>query len=89
MLDKFSQEISCRIDNWINEGSGSVIELIDAEYVNISVFSPLLGSSDIDLPNKLTKSMKGLINVKNNDNKCFLWCHARQLYPLKKYILKE
>ena len=27
--------------------------------------------------------MKGLINVKNNDNKCFFWCHIRQLNPLK------
>ena len=40
MLDKFFQEILYRIDNWINEGSGWVIESIDAEYVNISVFSP-------------------------------------------------
>ena len=23
--------------------------------------------------------MKGLINIKNNDNKCFLWCHIRHL----------
>ena len=23
--------------------------------------------------------MKGLINIKNNDNKCFLWCHLRYL----------
>ena len=23
--------------------------------------------------------MKGLINVKNHDNKCFLWCHVRHL----------
>ena len=23
--------------------------------------------------------MKGLINVKNDDNKCFLWCHVRHL----------
>ena len=23
--------------------------------------------------------MKGLINIKNNDNKCFLWCHVRHL----------
>ena len=21
--------------------------------------------------------MKGLINIKNNDNKCFIWCHIR------------
>ena len=27
--------------------------------------------------------MKGLINIKNNDNKCFLWCHIRHVNPLK------
>ena len=27
--------------------------------------------------------MKGLINVKNNNNKYFLWCHIRHLNPLK------
>ena len=35
------------------------------------------------MPNKLRNSMKGLINIKNNDNKCFLWCHIRHLNPLK------
>ena len=27
--------------------------------------------------------MKGLINIKSNDNKCFLWCHIRLLNSLK------
>ena len=45
MLDTFSQDILYRIDNWINEGFGWVIKSIDAEYVNISAFSPLSGSS--------------------------------------------
>ena len=27
--------------------------------------------------------MKVLINIKSNDNKCFLWCHIRHLNPLK------
>ena len=27
--------------------------------------------------------MKGLIKIKNSDNKCFLWCHIRHLNPLK------
>ena len=37
MLDKSSQVIFNRIDNWISEGSSSIIEPIDAEYVNISI----------------------------------------------------
>ena len=27
--------------------------------------------------------MKDLINIKNNYNKCFLWCHIRHLNSLK------
>ena len=57
-----------RIDNWVNEGSVWVIELIDAEYVNISVFSPLIGSTYVELPRRLKNSMKGLINIKSIDN---------------------
>ena len=87
-LDKSSQEILYRIDNWLNEGYGWVIESVDAEYVNIPIFSPLSGSTYIELPRRLRNSIKGLINIKKNDNKCFLWCHIRHLNPLK-YILKE
>ena len=28
--------------------------------------------------------MKGLINIQNNDNKCFLWCHVKYLNCLGK-----
>ena len=71
-LDKSFQEILYRIDNWINEGSGRVIESINAEYVTTSIFSPLSISSYIKIPVKLRNSVKSLINIKNNDNKCFL-----------------
>ena len=60
-----------------------VIESADAEYVNISVYSPLSGSTYIELPCQLKNSVKSLINVKSNDNICFLWCHIRHLNPLK------
>ena len=60
-----------------------VIESIEAEYVNVSVYRPLSGRTYIGLPNKLRNSIKGLINIKNNDNKCFLWFHIRHLNPLK------
>ena len=63
------QEILYRIDNWINEGSGWIIESIEARYVNISVF----GSTYIKSPDKFKNPMKGLINIKNNGNKCFFF----------------
>ena len=73
MLDKSFHEILYRIDNWINEGSGWVVEPIEAEYVNIFIYSPLSGNRHTELPNKLKHSKKALINIENNGNKCFLW----------------
>ena len=58
---------------------------INGEYVNISVYSPSIGSSFVELPNKLKNSKKVLINIKNNDNKCFLWCHVRHLNLIKNH----
>ena len=77
------QEVFNKIDNWINEGFGWIIESIDAEYVYISIYNTLSGSLYINWSHKIRKSTKGLINIKNNDNKCFLWCHIRYLNPLK------
>ena len=45
MLENSFQEILYRIDNWINDGSSWMIESIDAEYVSISIYSPLSASS--------------------------------------------
>ena len=72
-LDKSFEEILYRIDNWINEGSGWIIDSINGEYVNISKYAPLFGNSFIELPSELKNPKKGLINIKNKDNKCFLY----------------
>ena len=82
-LDKSFQEIFFRIDNWINEGSGWIVELIESQYINISTYRPLSGSSYVQLPVELKSPKKGLINIKNNDQKCFLWCHVRHINPVK------
>ena len=52
------------IDVSINNGSGWIIELIESQYINISTFRPLSGSSYIDLPVELRSPRKGLINTK-------------------------
>ena len=77
------QEILHRIDNWINEGSGCIVEFIESQYINVSTYRSLSGSSYIKLPAELRSSKKGLTNIKNNDQKCFLWCHVRHINPVK------
>ena len=69
---------------WLSEGSGWVFESVKSHNINIVSYFPLRGSSYIELPKELRNPMKGLINPKNTDNKCFLWCHNRHLNPLKK-----
>ena len=67
----------------ISEGSAWIIKSIDAKYVNVFIYNPLSGRSYIQLPLKLRNPIKGLINIKNSNNKCFLWCHIRHLTLLK------
>ena len=65
-LEKFFEEILYMIDVWINNESGWIIELIESQYINISTYRPLSGSSYMDLPIELKSPRKGLINIKNN-----------------------
>ena len=90
-LQNAFQEILYRIDCWINEGSGWIIESIESQYINISTYRPLLGNSYIDLSIELRSPKKGLINIKNNDQKCFLWYHVRHINPSKEHprIIKK
>ena len=78
-LEKSFEEILYMIDVWINNGSGWIIELIESQYISISTYRPLSGNSYIDLPVELRSPEKGLINIKNKDEKCFLWCYVRHL----------
>ena len=78
-LDQSFQEIIYRLDNWISNGSGWIVEEIINQYLNVSSYLPLSGSTCIKLPAESRHPMKGLINIQNNDNKCFLWCHVRHL----------
>ena len=84
-LENSFQEILYMIDVWINNGSGWIIELIESQYINISTYRPLSGSSYMDLPVELRSPRKGLINIKSKDQKCFLWCHVRHINPSKEH----
>ena len=65
------------------EGTGwyfhSVVQL-ELHTVN---YKPLRGGSYIDLPQYI-KAKKAVINIKNKDEKCFLWCVLRALNPTNK-----
>ena len=73
-----------RIANLIN-GSSDVgsdwafYKVIKLELHTVS-YRPLRGNTWIPLPKELADK-KAIINMKNKDNKCFLWCALRALNP--------
>ena len=80
------QEILNVIDKWVSECSGWVIDRTDNHYINVTTYQPLNRSSYIELPTKLRSPKKGLVNIKNEDNECFRWCHIRHLNPQRKNL---
>ena len=57
------------------------------EVVDLTIFftefRPLGGSSHIPLPSYL-KTKKAVVNMKNEDEKCFKWCATRACFPVEK-----
>ena len=70
------------INVWINNGS------IESQYINISKYRPLAGTSYMDLPLKLRSRRKGLINIKNKDENVFYGV-ILDILILQKNIQKE
>ena len=67
-LDQSFQEIIYRLDNWISNGYGEIVEETYCQYLNVSSYLPLNGSTYNKLSIELQHPMKGLINTKNYDN---------------------
>ena len=76
------------IDVWINNGSGWNVESIESQYINISTYRPLAGTSYMDLTLKLRSPRKGLISIKNKDQNVFYGVML-DILILQKNIQKE
>ena len=62
------------------EGSAWTISAIESIVIHTAKWDPLNAGSYIDLPEFL-KNKKAIINMQNQDEKCFMWCVLRALYP--------
>ena len=80
MVDEIEEEIQKVQDV---EGSGwtfvGVIKLV----LHTTKWEPIYGSSYIPLDPYLANK-KAIINMQNEDDKCFMWCVLRALYPKNK-----
>ena len=67
------------------EGSDSIIHYNAVIAINYLMFkyTPLYGRSYIELP-EFIQNKKACINIKNEDNKCFLWSVLAHIFPVEK-----
>ena len=79
MMDEIEEEVQ-KVEH--AEGSGWVFVEVENLTLHVDIWDPVKGSSYIDLPKEL-KNKNAIINMKNEDNKCFLWCVLRALNPSK------
>ena len=61
------------IEEFTKNGSGWYFKEVLRLDVNTIKFNPTKGSTYIDLPSWI-KNKKAIVNIKNKDEKCFLWC---------------
>ena len=73
--------ILMRIDDFQQMGSGWVVTFVRRLDVHVSKYQPLRGSTFITLPNYI-KNKRCVLNIQNNDNKCFVWSILAALYPV-------
>ena len=80
MTDEIEEEIQ-KVEN--AEGSGYTFVKVIKLVLHVTRWEPLYGSSYIPLDPYLANK-KAIINMKNEDDKCFMWCVLRALYPKDK-----
>ena len=51
--------------------------------LGVAVYAPLQGSSYVKLPKGL-EDKKAILNVQNEDEKCFLWSVLAALHPVRR-----
>ena len=74
------ENILNQMQMYAEKGSNWMFKEVVKLEIHTAEFNPTKGGSYIDLP-KWIKDKKAIINIKNKDDKCFLWCILRYLHP--------
>lgn len=80
---RVKQTILNEMEVFESKGSQWVLNKILSLELRLNKYNPLKGASYIALPECLANK-KAIINVKNSDNKCFLWSILSALHPKTK-----
>ena len=80
LYDTIIEIILEKIATFQSMGSGWRFHSVIRLELHTVKYKPLKGETYIPLPEKLAVK-KAIINIENDDNKCFLWCVLRALNP--------
>ena len=80
LLKRIIDGIDNNIESYQAVGSGWYFKEVEKLEIHTVEFNPTKGSSYIPLPDWISNK-KAIVNIKNKDEKCFLWCVLRYLYP--------
>ena len=75
-----TERILEKLAAFLKKGSGWRLRSIIRLELHTVSYDPLRGETWVPLPKELANK-KAIINMKNKDNKCFLWCVLRALNP--------
>ena len=79
-IDSLQTNLLQKVDQWNKRSSNFNIERVSRFVLSIHPYRPLHGSTFVLTPDFLAKK-HCLVNVKNNDEKCFVWSVLSALYP--------
>ena len=80
ILIKVIYTILEKISIYQMDGSGWYFKEIVHLEIHTVDFKPMRGSAYIPLPDWIMRK-KAIVNIRNKDDKCFLWCILRYLHP--------
>ncbi|CAG2256166.1 unnamed protein product [Mytilus edulis] len=79
-LNEAYQKMHRSLEEYINRGSNWIIRKVVHLEARTVKYAPINGSSYMQLPSTI-KHCKGVINIQNDDNKCFLWSVLAAIHP--------
>ncbi|CAC5423990.1 unnamed protein product [Mytilus coruscus] len=82
-LNEAFQKMNGSLEEFIHKGSNWIVNKVLGLEVNTVKYSPISGSSYMELPSKLHHS-HAITNIKNEDKKCFLWSVLAALHPAER-----
>lgn len=80
-INEAFQGVNSALEEFVKHGSNWTVNKVISLEVNTVKYSPISGSSYMELPRKI-QFTGGIINIRNEDQKCFLWSILAALHPV-------